>query len=135
MGRTRTGNANPKEALELIQELQREKVNRGKAVDTQASKNTRGKSQTPPPSPSTKKTPDRSPARKSTPPASPGKPKTPRASPGISTNYASSPSKPAETTKSLNGIDATPEPDPPGKLTYTYAVCNPSLYPLHDHSL
>jgi hypothetical protein len=112
MPRSRSGEANAKEALQLIQERKRAKVNNATAGDEQHPKNVLpGKNKTPPPSPGQEKTPESSTGKKTTPPASPGQNTTATASPGNRKTPPSSPMMNAHTTTSPNRKEAATEPD------------------------
>jgi hypothetical protein len=112
MPRSRTGEANAKEALQLIQERKRAKVKNSTSVDEQHPKNVNPvKNKTPPPSPAQKKTPESSPGKKTTPPPSPVANTTTTASPGNRKTPPSSPMLTAHTTTSPKGKEATTESD------------------------
>ncbi len=112
MPRSRNGEANAKEALQLIQERKRANVKNSTGVDEQHPKNVIPvKNKTPPPSPAQKKTPESSPGKKTTPPPSPVANMTTTASPGNRKTPPSSPMLTAHTTTSPKGKEATTESD------------------------
>jgi hypothetical protein len=64
MGRSKTTEVNPKQALEMIQQQKKDQVNNGKAVDENTTKTAAGKNRTPPTSPDRTKNTSTSPGKK-----------------------------------------------------------------------